>query len=120
MRLPIDTVAVQFMSAGPAEPVLDFETRAPKLDANGLAVYSVHLFAISPDSYDTLSVKVAGEPKGVGNFTPVKVTNLIASTWDIEVTRQGKTSSSSSGDVESIEIHNLVPGSHKVAHELLL
>lgn len=83
MRLPIDTVAVQFMSAGLAEPVLDFETRAPKLDANGLAVYSVHLFAISPDSYGTLTVKVAGEPRGVGNFTPVKVTNLIASTWDI-------------------------------------
>jgi hypothetical protein len=71
------------MSAGLAEPVLDFETRAPKLDASGLAVYSVHLFAIWPDSYDTLTVKVAGEPKGVGNFTPVKVTNLIASTWDI-------------------------------------
>jgi hypothetical protein len=26
---------------------------------------------------------VASEPKGIGNFTPVKVTNLIASTWDI-------------------------------------
>jgi len=64
MRLPIDTAAVQFVSAGPAEPVLDFETRAPKLDANGRAVFNVHLFVISPDSYDTLSVKVAGEPKG--------------------------------------------------------
>ena len=83
MRLPIDTVAVQFMSAGLPEPVLDFETRAPKLDANGQPIFSVHLFAISPDSYDTLTVKVASEPKGVGNFTPVKVTNLIASTWDI-------------------------------------
>ena len=83
MRLPIDTVAVQFMSAGPAEPVLDFETKAPRLDGNGQPLYSVHLFAISPDSYDTLTVKVASEPKGIGNFTPVKVTNLIASTWDI-------------------------------------
>jgi len=52
MRLPIDTVAVQFMSAGPAEPVLDFETKAPRLDGNGQPLYSVHLFAISPDSYD--------------------------------------------------------------------
>jgi hypothetical protein len=83
MRLPIDTVAVQFMSAGPAEPVLDFDTKAPRLDANGQALYSVHLFAISPDSYDTWTVKVAVEPKSIGNFTPVKVTNLIASTWDI-------------------------------------
>ena len=83
MRLPIDTVAVQFMSAGPAEPVLDFETKAPRLDGNGQPLYSVHLFAISPDSYDTLTVTVASEPKGIGNFTSVKVTNLIASTWDI-------------------------------------
>jgi hypothetical protein len=77
------SVAVQFMSAGPADPVLDFETKAPRLDANGQPIYSVPLFAISPDSYDTLTVKVAGEPRGVGNFTPVKVTNLIASTWDV-------------------------------------
>jgi len=54
------------MSAGSAESVPDFETKAPRLDANGQPIYSVPLFAISPDSYDTLTVKVAGEPKGVG------------------------------------------------------
>jgi hypothetical protein len=32
MRLPIDTQTVKFAAAGPAEPVLDYETRAPKLD----------------------------------------------------------------------------------------
>lgn len=47
MRLPIDTVAVQFMTAGPAEPVLDFDTKAPRLDGSGQPLYSVHLFAIS-------------------------------------------------------------------------
>ena len=71
MRLPIDIVAVQFMSASPAEPVLDFQTKAPRLDGNGQPLYSVHLFAISPDSYDTLTVKVAGEQKGIGSFTNV-------------------------------------------------
>ena len=35
MRLPIDTGTVKFAAAGPAEPVLDYETRAPKLDENG-------------------------------------------------------------------------------------
>ena len=34
MRLPIDTTSVRFAAAGPAEPVLDYETRAPKLDEN--------------------------------------------------------------------------------------
>jgi excisionase family DNA binding protein len=38
MRLPIDTGTVKFAAAGPAEPVLDYGTRAPKLDENGLAL----------------------------------------------------------------------------------
>ena len=36
MRLPIDTPTVKFAAAGPAEPVLDYETRTPKLDENGV------------------------------------------------------------------------------------
>jgi hypothetical protein len=36
MRLPIDTGTVKFAAAAPAEPVLDYETRAPKLDENGM------------------------------------------------------------------------------------
>jgi hypothetical protein len=37
MRLPIDTGTVKFTAAAPAEPVLDYETRAPKLDESPLA-----------------------------------------------------------------------------------
>ena len=36
MRLPIDSGTVKFEAAGHAEPVLDYETRAPKLDENGM------------------------------------------------------------------------------------
>jgi hypothetical protein len=45
MRLPIDTQTVKFAAAGPAEPVLDYETRAPKLDENGTALFNVPRFA---------------------------------------------------------------------------
>jgi excisionase family DNA binding protein len=38
MRLPIDTGTVKLAAAGPAEPVLDYGTRAPKLDENGAAL----------------------------------------------------------------------------------
>ena len=38
MRLPIDTGSVKFAAAGPSEPALDYETRAPKLDENGIAL----------------------------------------------------------------------------------
>ncbi len=46
MRLPIDTGTVKFAAAAPAEPVLDYETRAPKLDENGTPLYAVPLFYV--------------------------------------------------------------------------
>jgi hypothetical protein len=45
MRLLIDTGTVKFAAAEPAEPVLNYETRAPKLDENGAALFNVSLFA---------------------------------------------------------------------------
>lgn len=83
MRLPIDTSAVKFAAAGPAEPVLDYETRSPKLDENGVPLFSVPLFAAGSGIKDSITVKVAGEPKGLAEFTLVKVTNLVASTWEV-------------------------------------
>ena len=38
MRLPVDTNVVHFVSAGPAEPAIDFDTKAQKTDAKGVAV----------------------------------------------------------------------------------
>jgi hypothetical protein len=83
MKLPIDTTAVKFAAAGPAQPVLDYETRAAKLDENGTALFNVPLFAAGTGIKDSITVKVAGEPKGLSEFTMVKVTNLIASTWEV-------------------------------------
>ena len=46
MRSPIDTSAVKFAAAGPAEPVLDFETHQPKTDEH--AVPSFNFPVITP------------------------------------------------------------------------
>ena len=83
MRLPIDTASVKFAAAGPAQPVLDYETRAPKLDENGVALFNVPLFAAGGGIQDSISVKVAGEPKGLTPFGIVKITNLMAQTWEV-------------------------------------
>ena len=83
MRLPIDTGSVKFAAAGPAEPVLDYEPRAPKLDENGTALFAVPLFAAGTGIKDSITVKVAGDVKGLSEFTLVKVTNLIATTWEV-------------------------------------
>lgn len=83
MRLPVDTTAVNFVTAGPPEPNIDFDTKAQKLDDAGHPVFNVHLFALGGGSRELITVKVAGEPKGLGEFTPVRVTELVATTWSM-------------------------------------
>ena len=61
MRLPIDTATVKFAAAGPAEPVLDFETRQPKTDENGVPLFNVPVFAAGSGVKDSITIKVAGE-----------------------------------------------------------
>lgn len=80
MRLPIDTAAIKFAAAGPAEPVLDFATKTPKTDENGVPLFQVPVFAAGSGIKDSITVKVAGEVKGLSEFTLVKITNLIAQT----------------------------------------
>ena len=82
MKMPIDTSAIRFVSAGAPEPVLDYETRAQKLDQNGKPLFQVHLFGITETSRDAIPIKVVGEPKGLGDFTPVKVTGLVIQSWE--------------------------------------
>ena len=83
MRLPIDTAAIKFAAAGPAEPVLDFVTKVPKTDENGVPLYQVPVFAAGSGIKDSITIKVAGEVKGLSEFTLVKITNLIGQTWEV-------------------------------------
>ena len=84
MRLPIDTSAVRFVSAATPEVDVDYATKAPKVDEQGRTYYKVHLVAVGAGGPDIISVRVAGEPKGIGEFTPVKVHELIATTWQMD------------------------------------
>jgi hypothetical protein len=83
MRLPVDTSAVSFVTAGPAEPAIDFDWKQQKLDESGQPVFNVHLFSVGAGGRDVITVKVSGEPKGIGQFTPVRVTELVATTWSM-------------------------------------
>jgi hypothetical protein len=81
MRLPVDTSAVSFVSAGPPEPAVDFDTKAQKTDDKGQGINQVHLFVVGAGTREIITVKVAGDIKGAGEFTPVRVTDLVATTW---------------------------------------
>jgi hypothetical protein len=80
MRLPVDTSVMSFVSA---EPSIDFDTKQLKTDATGVAVNQVHLFAGEAGTREVITVKVAGEVRGLGQFTPVKVADLVALIWDM-------------------------------------
>src|SRR5581483_922004 len=79
MKLPIDTNGMMFLAAGPAEPVVDFDSKAAKVDENGEAIYAVQVVVLANGVADVISDKVAGEPKGVAQASPLKVNGLVAS-----------------------------------------
>lgn len=81
MKLPIDTTGMMFLAAGAPEPVVDFETKAAKVDDSGLAIFSVQIVALSDGGAEVLGVKVAGEPKGIAQGVPVKLVGLVAQPW---------------------------------------
>ena len=83
MKLPIDTTGMTFLAAGPAEPVLDFESKTAKVDENGMPLFSVQVVAPAEGGADVIGVKIAGEPMGVAQGATVKVTGLMATPWSM-------------------------------------
>lgn len=83
MRLPIDTSGLALFSTGPAEPAVDFDTGRPKVGRDGQPIFTVGIAAMG-DASEMIAVKVAGEPRGLGRATPVKITGLVAFDWTME------------------------------------
>jgi len=83
VKLPIDTTGMTFLAAGPPEPVLDFESKTPKVDESGAPLHSVQLVALNDGGAEVIAVKVAGQPKGVSQGTTVKVAGLVATPWSM-------------------------------------
>jgi hypothetical protein len=81
MKLPVDTSAIAFLCAVEAEPVVDFETRRPKADENGEPLYMVQLIAMTDGAAEIIAVKVPGQPSGLRQGHPVKVSGLVAQPW---------------------------------------
>jgi hypothetical protein len=83
MRLPVDTSAMTLVAMAPPEPVVDFATRQPKADANGLPLFTVQVAAMFQDQGEVLAVKVAGEPAGITAGAPVQIGGLVAQPWEL-------------------------------------
>jgi hypothetical protein len=81
VKLPVDTSAIAFLCALEPQPLLDFETRQPRAESNGEPLYVVQLIALAEGEAEILAVKVPGQPSGIRQGHPVKVSGLVAQPW---------------------------------------
>src|SRR5207245_10443737 len=85
--LPIDTSSWECRASTAPEPVVDFDTKRPKADANGVPLYSLQVVAFGGRGAQVLAVKFPGVPaSGIKNGAPVQITGLVANAWE----RNGK------------------------------
>ncbi|HXA32330.1 MAG TPA: hypothetical protein VNV87_08735 [Acidimicrobiales bacterium] len=83
MRLPIDAACLTFIAVRPPEEVVDFESKAPRISPDGRPIFAVEVVAVGSAGADILTVKVFGQPKGIVPGSPVRVVDLVATTWQM-------------------------------------
>jgi len=82
VNLPIDTSVVKFVAMGRPQLVTDFKTKQPRADADGQLLYAVQIGVLEDESNaELITVRVAGEPKGLAQGVAVKITGLVANPW---------------------------------------
>ena len=73
MQLPVDTSAVNFVSAGAAESNIDVDTTLPMIYANGSTLMGVDPFNMGEGGTpDVISVKIPGQVRGSGHDTNLR------------------------------------------------
>jgi hypothetical protein len=82
VKLLIDTTSTVFLAGGAPAPVVDYETKQPKVDReSGEPLYSVQVIAMQDGESDIITVKVPGLPPTLPQGTPVRVVDLVANPW---------------------------------------
>jgi hypothetical protein len=83
MRLPINDQHLSFIAVGLPEAVVDFDSKRPRTDSDGRPIFALSVVALGNEGADILTVKVAGQPKGIAQGAPVRVAGLVATTWQM-------------------------------------
>ena len=82
MKLFIDTTSTVFLAGSGPAPVVDYETKQPKVDReSGEPLYAVQVIAMQDGESDIITVKVPGQPPTLPQGTPVRVVDLVANPW---------------------------------------
>lgn len=81
MKLPIDVSKLTFICGRQPSVAVDFNTKEPKENAEGVTIYQVDLMVMGDDRPDVVMVKVPGEPKGIAQGMVVRPVQLSARPW---------------------------------------
>ena len=81
-NLPIDTSGMTLLCAVPPTAVVDFESKRPKADDNGVPLFTVQLVVLHDGGAEIMPVRLSGAPSGrLVQGTPVVVAGLVATAW---------------------------------------
>jgi len=90
LKLPVEVSRYQFVAS--TEPVAenDFVTQQPKIDAqSGQPIFTTQVVALGPDGAEVIKVRTVGKPVGIISGGPIKITGLLAITWQSSDMRAG-------------------------------
>ena len=79
-RIPVATDKLMFSVAEPPRPVIDFDTKQPKL-LDGAPLSQMRVLITGPDEIAIESVKVAGLVGTFNTQDTIVITGLYASPW---------------------------------------
>ncbi len=81
-NLPIDTSGMTLLCAAVPVAVVDFESKRPKADENGVPLFTVQLVVLHDGGAEIMPVRLSGAPSGrLVQGTPVRVAGLMATQW---------------------------------------
>jgi len=81
-NLPIDISGMTLLCAAAPTAVVNFESKQPKADDNGVPLFTVQLVVLHDGGAEIMPVRLAGSPSGaLVQGTPVRVAGLVATQW---------------------------------------
>jgi hypothetical protein len=89
MDVPINTASLQALVTEPPRPRLDYQTKTPKTDPNGVPLWQVRVVLVDGKDSAPVRISVPGEPQ-VSVMQPVRLVGLAVRVLEI----RGETSTS--------------------------
>jgi hypothetical protein len=80
MQINLDKADLSYLVAKLARTKLRYGTKEPEIGPDGQGIYLVDLVVFGEDT-EIITVRIAGEPKGLTKKEEVKVSGLVASAW---------------------------------------